>query len=376
MEVLNKLVNLICFFSGIGYGLTFTPSMVVVTIYFKDKRAMATGIAVTGSSVGQFVIPQMIRALIDHYSLRGALLVFAALNLHVVVAGALFRPFSFYGKQIENEPNKDEEDANVKFSNGIESHTVEVVVTSSSDHVDAIKEGSNEISTDIKDKNLEDDKSPKEMSLFVKPSDQNKNKNKQDTDRITTRQKLYRRLCCISSKHNKPLLDFSLFKLWVFRSYFIGVCLSYFGYINPILFLPAYARDQGVDPFNAAILISIMAVADFFGRLISGFIGNMGWIRRSIILACSQAVAGAVLIVATLFPSYTSALVICLSHGAIGGALFSLFSVVLVDFIGPTKISAGVGLAYLGMGFTQTPMPSLLGNYFKVQTFFVPFNTM
>ena len=200
-----------------------------------------------------------------------------------------------------------------KFSNGIEPHTVEVVVTSSSQELT------------------------------------------QDKDYIGG-------YAVFPANIYKPLLDFSLFKLWVFRSYFIGVCLSYFGYINPILFLPAYARDQGVDPFNAALLISIMAVADFFSRLISGCIGNMGWIRRSIILACSQAVAGAVLIIATLFPSYTSALVICLSHGAIGGALFSLFSVVLVDFIGPTKISAGVGLAYLGMGFTQTPMPSLLGN--------------
>ena len=39
---------------GIGDGLLFLPSIVIVSQYFDKKRALATGIASMGSSIGQF----------------------------------------------------------------------------------------------------------------------------------------------------------------------------------------------------------------------------------------------------------------------------------------------------------------------------------
>ena len=39
---------------GIGFGMMYLPSIVVVGFYFDKKRALATGIAVCGSGIGEW----------------------------------------------------------------------------------------------------------------------------------------------------------------------------------------------------------------------------------------------------------------------------------------------------------------------------------
>ena len=41
--------------SGIGFGLMYLPSIVIVGYYFDKKRAFATGLAVCGSGIGTFL---------------------------------------------------------------------------------------------------------------------------------------------------------------------------------------------------------------------------------------------------------------------------------------------------------------------------------
>ena len=66
--------------------------------YFKARRALAVGIALSGIGVGNFLLPPLFRLLLDTYGLQGALLIMAAIALNVCVAGALLRPVSTYSK--------------------------------------------------------------------------------------------------------------------------------------------------------------------------------------------------------------------------------------------------------------------------------------
>jgi len=43
------------FTTGVGFGLMYLPSIVMVGYYFDKRRALATGIAVCGSGIGSFV---------------------------------------------------------------------------------------------------------------------------------------------------------------------------------------------------------------------------------------------------------------------------------------------------------------------------------
>ncbi|XP_018331402.1 monocarboxylate transporter 9-like isoform X2 [Agrilus planipennis] len=66
--------------TGVGTGLLYVPSIVVVGFYFEKWRALATSIAVTGSSVGMIVFPVIINFILTDYKW----------SIHFMVFGALF----------------------------------------------------------------------------------------------------------------------------------------------------------------------------------------------------------------------------------------------------------------------------------------------
>lgn len=63
-------------------------------MYFTKKRAIATGIATSGSGLGVIVYPYLTESLISLYDWRNTLLIIAGLCLNATVCGALFRPLS------------------------------------------------------------------------------------------------------------------------------------------------------------------------------------------------------------------------------------------------------------------------------------------
>lgn len=56
---------------GIGCGLMYFSSIIIVTIYFKKKRSFATGITVCGTAIGTiifaFLIPALTELVTSHY---------------------------------------------------------------------------------------------------------------------------------------------------------------------------------------------------------------------------------------------------------------------------------------------------------------------
>jgi MFS family permease len=52
---------------GIGVGLLFLPAISILSQYFFRRRALAIGIAVTGSSIGGICLPIMLNNLIQSH---------------------------------------------------------------------------------------------------------------------------------------------------------------------------------------------------------------------------------------------------------------------------------------------------------------------
>ncbi|XP_059144215.1 uncharacterized protein LOC131931435 isoform X2 [Physella acuta] len=77
---------------GIGIGMVFLPAIIVVGLYFNKKRAIATGIATSGSGLGTFVYAYITDMLLQHYHWRGTVLILGALLLNCMVCAMLFRP--------------------------------------------------------------------------------------------------------------------------------------------------------------------------------------------------------------------------------------------------------------------------------------------
>lgn len=77
---------------GLGFSLMYAPSIIMVTQYFDDRRALATGIAVCGAGIGTFLFSAFTSHLIEEFSWRGTFLIYAGFVLNCAVCGALFRP--------------------------------------------------------------------------------------------------------------------------------------------------------------------------------------------------------------------------------------------------------------------------------------------
>uniref|UniRef100_A0A3B4C0Z6 Major facilitator superfamily (MFS) profile domain-containing protein n=1 Tax=Pygocentrus nattereri TaxID=42514 RepID=A0A3B4C0Z6_PYGNA len=78
--------------TGVGFAFCYTPVVAMVGTYFKARKALAYGIAMSGTGIGTFILAPVVQLLIELYSWRGALLILGGLVSHLCVCGALMRP--------------------------------------------------------------------------------------------------------------------------------------------------------------------------------------------------------------------------------------------------------------------------------------------
>nr|CAH8873566.1 unnamed protein product [Trichobilharzia regenti] len=91
----NSIVSLVFSFgilSGLGASLCITSALVVVSVYFDDRRATATGLSIAGTGVGALIFAPMVEMLLNIYTWRGAMMILSGFFLNMIVCGALMRP--------------------------------------------------------------------------------------------------------------------------------------------------------------------------------------------------------------------------------------------------------------------------------------------
>ncbi|KAL0196575.1 hypothetical protein M9458_010147, partial [Cirrhinus mrigala] len=126
-------------------------------------------------------------------------------------------------------------------------------------------------------------------------------------------------------------LDLSLFKHRGFLIYLSGNVIMFVGFFAPIVFLSPYAKDNGVDEYRAAFLLSILAFVDMFARPSMGLLANSRWVRPRIQYFFSFAVL------------YNG---VCHLLGMVVYAIFFgfAFGMTLMDLVGAQRFSSAVGL--------------------------------
>lgn len=78
--------------TGIGGGLSTTPGIVIVSQYFEKHRALANGICVSGTAAGSFVLPILIKHLVEKFGFHGTILILGVCMLDVCVSATLYKP--------------------------------------------------------------------------------------------------------------------------------------------------------------------------------------------------------------------------------------------------------------------------------------------
>ncbi|EDW57674.1 monocarboxylate transporter 14 [Drosophila virilis] len=77
---------------GIGAGLSFPPTVYIVTSYFVKLRGLANGLCISGSAIGSIILPPVLRWLLETYGYRGSCLIMGGVTLNVLVGALFYEP--------------------------------------------------------------------------------------------------------------------------------------------------------------------------------------------------------------------------------------------------------------------------------------------
>lgn len=89
--------------TSLGLAMLYIPAYLIISFNFSQKRAFATGIAVSGSGLGVMVLSPLAEYLIREYDWMDACLLFGAISSHTFISACLFR------KPEENNNNKEQQ---------------------------------------------------------------------------------------------------------------------------------------------------------------------------------------------------------------------------------------------------------------------------
>lgn len=85
---LNLVIGLI---KGIGLAMIYIPSYLIIPFYYDKRRAFATGIAVSGSGLGLFLLSPLSEYLILKYGWMDAWMIIGAISSHTFLSACTYR---------------------------------------------------------------------------------------------------------------------------------------------------------------------------------------------------------------------------------------------------------------------------------------------
>ena len=239
-------------FPALGCCAVMLPSLVVLQQYFKRRRALTSGIASVGVSLGALVIGPTYRVLIDNYGWRTTLVIHACVLLQAAIIGATYRPLGD-------------------------------------------KEKTERLPLEEKDEPMEDGQETEMRS-------QEKERRLSASTR-NHKSKLFQ-MVDLSLFHNKRFLLYMTavlgFQYWTHTMYTLG---------------PSRAVSQGMDRFRASLLPSTIAVFSLVSRVINSLVANMNCCRLFVQLGVMSVGGGLAISLSCITSSFWGAITFCGLYG-------------------------------------------------------------
>ncbi|CAL1536724.1 unnamed protein product, partial [Lymnaea stagnalis] len=93
---MSRSLPLMIFFyavvTGIGYGISYSPLVVVISFYFDKHRILANGILLCASGTAVFSLPYLLNYVIEFNGWRYAMALNGAVLLHILIFSSVFFP--------------------------------------------------------------------------------------------------------------------------------------------------------------------------------------------------------------------------------------------------------------------------------------------
>ncbi|CAB1417144.1 unnamed protein product [Pleuronectes platessa] len=280
--------------TGLGYALTWTPTVTMLGLYFERRRPLANAVSSTGECILTFVLTPLFQLLIDTYTWRGALLILGALQLNLCLCGMLLRPLKATAEGTRVDEVEAEETEEQRIPEESDLGTVKVCA-----------------------------EDPEEIT------------DSKDSTTAGFRTKILR------------YVDYTLISNAQFMVYSMFGVFAALGFFAPALFLVPYARSKGIEEYQAAALMSISAALDLFGRLFFGWVANLRLVETVQQLTATVILLGSVLLLCPLASSFSELAAFSAVYGLVYGATVSIHITVLAEVVGVHRLGSALGFFML-----------------------------
>ncbi|KAJ8307941.1 hypothetical protein KUTeg_014510 [Tegillarca granosa] len=372
---LNVMILLYGAVAGCGFGLMYLPAILMVGYYFEKRRAFATGIAVCGSGIGNFIFAPLSEFLLKHYSWQGAMWITSGMVLNGIVFATLYRPISRQLKNTESKINVNESKDNDKT---MQFKLPDTTDFHSLDHIEFDVEAP---LYKAKSMNLLESTLPETNNEVLNVGNtwtgrlafshldiskvhklrRRKSRNAHATETFcpldrkdifysgSLRNILEHRECKTEKEyiqkmtiHHNPadkdktkggywnkakslffeMFDFSLLLSPTFFIYGLSCFLCMFGFFIPFNFLPDLAKDLNISSNDAAFLISMIGISNTLSRILVGFVSDQPWADCLLINNISLIIGG----MATFFVPFYKEYYILATYGIVFGSAIGTLS--------------------------------------------------
>ena len=373
-------------------GLITTPVVTTVTRIFNRHRSLSNGILFGCSSLGTLTTPILYSQLINMYTVRGTLMVMAALWLNVVAVALFLNPKKVKWAEMVANPVK------VNIVNNEVNETVEEETNKNEASYDFTH--INFAYTINKDEHPEKDVNDKTNNGLVKDVNMTRNKynaidkvpgssehssNQEGMVEITLQNNNISYPCVKikpkcdgniatvaltqgnvqATKDYNPDANVKISKINKLRSFglsYIHVCkqkgfllyiviltCAYTGFLSALLIVPAYATDVGLSKEVSSLVFSLLGATELCSRVIFGYIGDLKCTNKTLVMGMGQTIVGLVLIVISLISGSKVAFVCVVTVGFLGGIQMVYQGPIFAKVIGLPRTGTGTAVVF-GLG--------------------------
>ncbi|XP_068439183.1 monocarboxylate transporter 7-like [Clinocottus analis] len=370
--------------AGLGYCLTFLPTVTILSQYFTRRRSLVTALASTGESLSIFILAPAFSALRDHIGWRHTMAVMGGLQSIIIICGALLRPIIIKPRLIyETETNglslKELKALSTsEIAEGTKTDTSHAQKNSHSPDNDLDRDSVITGVSCVQSLKDLDDSSPEEKTLLHKDARNSvgnitaeitdielEERKSEDAENPVMKDGEMKWSDENPSAKNSKLLDFSILRECSFILYSLFGLFATLGFFAPQLYIIELSVSRGVGRDLATYMLSAMAVAEIFGRCSIGWILTRERFRKKklhVLLACVIAMT-ADLVGFTLVTEFYGLAVCCSLYGFFMGTIACSHIPMLAedDVVGIERMSSAAGVYVFIHSFAGLAGPPLGG---------------
>ncbi|XP_036408235.1 solute carrier family 16 member 6b [Megalops cyprinoides] len=339
---INEMYITIGIVSGLGYCLTFLPTVTILSQYFTSRRSLVTAVASTGESFSIFAFAPAFTALKQLIGWRLCLVVIGVLQSSIIICGALLRPIVIEPRAKEEEAAKSPSSKQLESKYALENEHTRTSISSTDSGVQSLSSSRMELAGERG--------GPEQKALMAEEG-------------VEAAPRTQPQAPGAQEPAQPKLLDFSVLREASFVCYALFGLFATLGFFAPQLYVIDLSVSRGVARDRAAYMLSVMAVAEILGRLSIGFVLNRRPIRKVYILLGCVSLLCLVLVLFTAVREFWGLSVCCALYGFLLGTVASSHIPMLAedDVVGIDRMPSAAGVYVFIQSFAGLAGPPLGG---------------